>query len=67
VPSLAPRYLSVERPTAATWSADTSADINLYSADDGDGACLHVCWYSDRLTAAAVGGVIDVSTAGDVH
>jgi len=51
------------------WSADTVADINLYSADDGDGngASLHVYWYADLVTSAAVGGVIDVSTAGGVH
>jgi len=63
--------LAIDLVTGAhgPWSADTIADINLYAADDddGNGDTLHVYWYSDLVTEAAVGGVIDVSTAGGVH
>lgn len=49
------------------WNAASIADINLYSAKEATGASLHVYWYADLVTQAAVGGLIDVTTTGGVH
>jgi hypothetical protein len=49
------------------WRADWIADVNLYSADEDAGPSLHVYWYADLVTEAAVGGVIDVTNQGGVH
>lgn len=48
------------------WSADSVADVNLYGSDDGSGDSLHVYWYADLVTEAAVGGVVDVGGSGGV-
>lgn len=49
------------------WSEDQIADINLYASDDGNGDSLHVYWYADLVTEAAVGGVVDVGGAGILY
>jgi hypothetical protein len=53
--------------THGPWSEDSVADINLYANDDGSGQALYVYWYSDLVTEAGVGGVVDVDGSGGIR